>query len=190
MTEQIDQLPPIMREYAGADWLEQMRKNRGYQPLTTFGRLVAEILGAVYRGIYHIDSGQTLRDNFIDDGIVNGVSVTMHRTPSTYDFSELTELVILCHAYSVRLEISARTVGYLTFRFHRRQPPKEGDQLWQRHPSLAQACERLQIDPAKFYCLPKAKNDDATQPTQPTQPADTGIPAGALAGGTPQKSEP
>lgn len=165
MTEQTTQVPQIMREYAGADWLEQMRKNRGgYQPLTPFARLVADILGAVYRGIYHIDSGQTLRENFVDDGSVNGVFVTLHRSPSTYDFSELTELVILCHAYSVRLEISARTVGYLQFRFHRRQPPKDDDQLWQRHPNIMQACERIGIDPTKFYKLPEKEN--AAEPRQ------------------------
>lgn len=148
-----------MKQYAGADWLDKLRQRINLPPLTPLGRVVTEILGAVYRGIYHLDSGEKLRKKFVDHGYY--VEVILPRSMSTYDFSELTELVILCHAYSVRLEICPHTFRDLKLMFHQRKPPQPKDEVHMRHPSLSAVLKRMEIKPSKFYKLPEPEKIDA-----------------------------
>ena len=148
-----------MRQYAGADWLEKTWSYRKPRKLTAFARLVADIIGAVWKGIYHLDYGKTLRENFEFDERM--VQLILPRTISTYDFSDLTELVILCSAYSVRLEICPHNFNYLKLYFHRRQPPRRNDSVSERHPNIAQVCRRMEIKPSKFYKLPEPEKIDA-----------------------------
>lgn len=55
---------------------------------------------------------------------------------STYDASDLTALVLLAHRFFVRVEIEPVSFKYLRVICHQRQPKGEGDNMWERHPSL------------------------------------------------------
>lgn len=97
-----------MPKYSGADWLQSQFKDKKLSPLA---RKVADILGQVYRGIYHL--------NRIDDQdwfSICGVRVFLDSVGelATYDGSELTTLVMLCHEQSIRLSISAGSIIYKT----------------------------------------------------------------------------
>jgi hypothetical protein len=55
---------------------------------------------------------------------------------STYDFANLTALVLLAHKFFVRVEIEPVSFKYLRVICHQRQPKVEGDKSSERHPSL------------------------------------------------------
>jgi hypothetical protein len=98
----------VKPRYAGADWIAANYKLNGEPlPLSPLGRKVAEIVGAVVRGIYHIEQYTAdvdwSNERFIEIRTHNSFLANI----STYDCSALTELVVLCHDAAIRLEISA-----------------------------------------------------------------------------------
>jgi hypothetical protein len=96
-------------QFAGADWVkESLRPARGISPL---GEKVADILGLVFRGIYHLDQKQldcVQWDN--RDCIVVGLNAW--NDIATQDGDELTELCILCHDEAIRCAVHARAGNY------------------------------------------------------------------------------
>lgn len=69
---------------------------------------------------------------------VSGASIFAIRSSmATFDFNQMTRLVILAHDYCVRVEVSARTVRYLELMFHDRKP--DGIEIWERHPTIEAA---------------------------------------------------
>ncbi len=130
-------LPPT--KYAGADWLpRRLRRHAAGEPkISPLGLLVADILGQVYRGIYHIDYGITLTkpdwsdENFIEVNVPQGLA--------TYDGNELTALVIEAHEAPVRLEINAGGPRRLKLGFSPRS--RKAVELWGRHPTIEQAVQ-------------------------------------------------
>lgn len=101
-----------MDKYSGADWIEKSLK----QELSPLGREVADILGQVWRGIYHLE--KQIRK--VDWANTFWITINIYGDLSTYDFSRLTELVVLCHDRMLRLEISPCNFRYLTLIFHQR----------------------------------------------------------------------
>jgi hypothetical protein len=118
-------------KYSGADWIKY------YRPFTSeFGCKVADILGQVYRGIYHLD--KAVLHKRIDWSAKHFIEITIDGELATFDNSALTELVLLCHEQSVRLAISGAAPGYLRLKFSPRKPDPELA-TWERHPSVEQA---------------------------------------------------
>src|SRR6266404_2787116 len=86
--------------------------------LSPLGREVAEILGQVFLGIYHIED--EIGQGKVDWSHKYGIEIGTWRTLSTYDFANLTWLVVLCHDRAIRLEIGSRGYRRLKLIFHQR----------------------------------------------------------------------
>lgn len=70
----------------------------------------------------------------------NGVSVLLHQKDlATYDFCQLTELVILAHDRCIRVAIVNRGMQ-LEARAYARK--RDGNNQWDRHPTMEQALAR------------------------------------------------
>ena len=123
-----------MNKYAGADWLECNGKR-----LSDFGREVADVLGQVFLGIYHIDRA-VLRDN-VDWQDSGRVSITHNYGLATFDSSELTRLVVLCHDRAIRLEIEGCGPYRMRLIFHRRDA--RAGELWERHPEMEEHIDSI-----------------------------------------------
>lgn len=117
-------------KYSGADWLA----NALSLELSPIGREAAEIVGQVYRGLYHL-SRRDLRASVWTDPVFAEVRLG-NASLATFDAARLTELVVLCHDRCIRSHIDARARGYLSLMFHQRE--REGGYS-ERHPTMEAA---------------------------------------------------
>jgi hypothetical protein len=141
-------------KFSGADWL---RENLKYDPrtrgkeLSPLARKVADILGQVYGGLYHLPDVTSQR--WFEP---HGVFVRLHagHELASFDGSELTALVVLCHDAAIRFAVSVQRVrrrceetrrsyvqSVLALSFHQRRHG-EGH-LFERHPTMDEAVERF-----------------------------------------------
>jgi len=130
-----------MSQYAGSEWIACMFDITP-SPL---GRRVADILGHVWQGIYHIKIDYLQR---VDWKNSHHISIKICGGLATFDANQLTTLVILCHDAAIRLEISSAKLKFrdedgnkcvvpaLELLFHQRQ--REG-RLYERHPTMEEA---------------------------------------------------
>lgn len=118
------------------EWLEESYKDFNLK-CSEHGRDVAQILGIVFGGLYHISAKleKVKWDN------VRAIEIKFgYANMSTWDYDRLTKLVVLCHDACIRLEIEPHTFNSLRFWFHRREG-RDGD-MCKRHPTIEQAIER------------------------------------------------
>lgn len=99
-----------------------------------FGLVVAGILDDVW-ALYNMSLQR------VDFSKAEIVEVNMPRSLSTFDFDELTQLVVRCHDACVRLTVAPCNMRYLKLMFHPRKG-REGH-LFERHPTMEQALERV-----------------------------------------------
>lgn len=99
-----------MTKYSGSEWLIREKPNIQISPL---GLKVADLLGQVFRGLYHI-ADAVRRTDWTQSGYIK---LTIRRSLSTFDSSDLTELVVLAHDMNIRIEISGRSKGMLELSF-------------------------------------------------------------------------
>jgi hypothetical protein len=112
MTEQILE-PPQTVKYAGANWLLQNQCE-----LSSFGIAVANILGQVNCGIYHI-GGSVLRDRKIWRN-EHEIKLSVAERFATFDGLDLTFLMFCCHAAGISAELRAiPSAGYIQMVFSR-----------------------------------------------------------------------
>lgn len=124
-----------MTKYAGADWIA--RQGRELSPI---GIVAADILGQVWRGIYHLDDAVLhKRVKWHDKNYIR--VVIGHRDLSTYDFNKLTELVLIAHAMAVRVSVEPVSNGYFALSFSQR---KRNGAMHERHHDIQQAIEACQ----------------------------------------------
>jgi hypothetical protein len=119
--------------YAGADWIRKTLKI----PLSPLGERVADLLGDVCAGIYHLDPKALKRAKWDD---TRSIEISLDCVNlATFDGSILTHLVILAHDACVRLEIDGRRGprGGVVLTFHAREG--RAGRLWTRHPTIEQA---------------------------------------------------
>jgi hypothetical protein len=132
MSTSIEERAPV--KFSGADWLRSCGKE-----LSPFGVEVADILGQVYQGIYHLYS-EVLHKR-CEWSHNHWIEVVMHDSAnsglSTFDFNNLTALVILCHDRCVRLTIQAASHNYLRLLFHKRE--SRSGSTFSSHPTLEEA---------------------------------------------------
>jgi hypothetical protein len=125
-------------KFAGADWLRQCGKD-----LSPFGAEVADILGQVYAGIYHIDS-EVLhkRCDWSHASRIEVVISDSHNGGlSTFDFNHLTAMVVLCHDRCVRLTVAGASRNHLRLVFHQRLSRRGS--TCERHPTLFEAAKDI-----------------------------------------------
>ena len=123
-------------EYAGADWV----KAAFHQPMSPLGEAVADLLGQVAKGIYHLSVGQLSKVDWKDPDYV---AVAITDGLSTFDRDDLTQLVVLCHDRCLRLEIKAGGPRMLRLCFTQRK--REGS-LYDRHPTIEAAVESIRAE--------------------------------------------
>lgn len=98
---------------------------------------VLGVLSFAYGGEHHIpgEIRQPGGAHFIEINVPDGIA--------TFDFDNLTRLVIGCHQICVRMEIVASGPRRLKLRFHNRRP--EG-RIFERHPTMQGVLEQLWPD--------------------------------------------
>lgn len=121
-------------KYAGAEWVKASLKVDPSQ----FGEKVADLLGQMYLGIYHIPVHQLKKVQWKN---TSRITITVGEDFATFDNNMLTRFVFLCHEMCIRGEISAATHGYLMLVFWPREPG--ATDMWRRHPSIDAHIETL-----------------------------------------------
>jgi hypothetical protein len=103
------------------------------EQLSEFQRRAVTIIGMAFGGIYNARvSWRTVEWQY-----GKGVAFMLnHETLSTFDASALTDLVFLCHAARVRLELEAAAAFKLRVAMH---PRSDEGGLGARHPDLQEA---------------------------------------------------
>ncbi len=107
-------------KYSGSDWLKNSYSEKIF---SSFGIEVADLLGQVWRGIYHMPASSLRKVNWSHPDFVE---INIDKTLATFDYSNLTELIVLCHDRMIRLEINPLNFRYLKIYFHKRKT-REGD---------------------------------------------------------------
>lgn len=113
-------------QYDGAEWVRQNITS----DVSPLGANVADLLGEVWQGIYHIQKWLD-RVNWSDNRCIE---VVVGHPLATVDDNRLTVLVTLAHERMLRVEVLAHTHGYLKLVFHQRQ--KREGRLWERCPAI------------------------------------------------------
>lgn len=87
-----------------------------------------EVLAYTFRGWHHVESRRVKRES------PTQITYTHYGDLATFDWDQLTRLVVAAHSLAVRVEISAASPRYTRIRLSERT--REGDST-QRHPTLA-----------------------------------------------------
>lgn len=125
--------------YAGADWLEtNIKYMKPGVTISPLGRQVADLLGELFLGLYHLDSKTISRVDWSDTFCVE-VSIGW-KDWATYDFDNLTRLVFLSHHMAIRVSMDASKHGWMKLMFWQRS--RDGS-LCKRHPSLDEAVRKF-----------------------------------------------
>lgn len=119
-------------KYSGADWLASAM----HLELPPFAARVADIVGQVYRGIYHLNARDLRASTWGEDCC----TVRVWGDLATFDAPHLTELVVLCHDACIRLDISPRGMHHFELMFHPRKPKGA---IHERHPSIEAAIAQI-----------------------------------------------
>lgn len=114
--------------HAGADWIA---KSLRISTMSKLGRVVADLLGDVFCGIYHLDQKELRKVNWGDKYVI---VFRLAGSLSTFDNESLTKLVVLAHDRYLRVDIGAASKGKLEIMFHLRAY-RTGD-LMRRMPTM------------------------------------------------------
>lgn len=108
------------------------QKERQGKTVSDLGKDVADLLGELFYGIYHI-SEEVAKADFSND---YWIEVLIYKSLATFDFNDLTRLVFLAHHMAIRVDVGAARNGILKLMFHRRE--RDGG-MSRRHPTLDEA---------------------------------------------------
>jgi hypothetical protein len=131
-----------MGAYSGSNWIEHsLRPKEGDNlvKLSQLGRDVADLLGELFLGIYHLPSNRLLKVEW-DNNYCIEITIGWEDW-STIDFDVLTRLVFLAHHRAIRVDMDASTHNYMKLRFWQRN--RSGD-YYHRHPTLREAVEKFE----------------------------------------------
>lgn len=128
-------------KYSGSDWLQGTLDCMDRERLSDLGVTVADVLGQVYRGIYHIQ--KAVLHKRVDWSNPYYISVVIYGGLYSFDDSHLTELLVLCFDNLLRLEINPRSPRYLELQFHRRETREPDANLSKRLPSIDQMVSKI-----------------------------------------------
>jgi hypothetical protein len=109
------------------------------------GAKVADLLDAVWSGLYHLPASLVDRVQWDDPYCITAV-VPDHAL-STFHSDLLTRLVVLCHDAALRLEISAANPRNVRLSFWQRK--REGG-ISERHPTMEVAMHGIRTDYPTF----------------------------------------
>jgi hypothetical protein len=129
-----------MPKFEGAGWVKRALK---VENMSAFGERVADLLGDLFEGIYHLENSALRKVEWERD---EWMSVTLYGSMATFDGNLLTRLVVLCHDRMIRAEVKGAGPGYLKVSFSPRTV-REGGEYWKRHPTMEGAVEAIR----RFY---------------------------------------
>lgn len=104
--------PRLRMGHCGAGW---MRK-----PMSPLGRTVADALGYVYRGLYHLPRGPLDRADWTNTRCISIIVPAWSFELSTWDSDLLTRLVVVCSDMMLRLDLQGANGQYVRLVFHQR----------------------------------------------------------------------
>lgn len=102
--------------------------------MSPLGIKVADLLGYLFYGIYHLDSKALTRVEWDSETNIE-INLRCHEL-ATFDGDEMTRLVFLAHQFCLRCSVEAATINVLRLRFH---PRERSGGMWKRHPTLSEA---------------------------------------------------
>ena len=111
-------------KHSGANWLKETLEYRNIS-ISSFGIRVANILGQVYRGIYHVEK-YVLREPYVW-GQSRKISIKMGRELATYDGIELSFLALCCEAAGIEVSIRPSSYMYMAIEFSNSTPVPNSD---------------------------------------------------------------
>jgi hypothetical protein len=144
MNNKLAQITEEQTKYSGADWIQKeimtpYSRTIGHEvEMSPLGRRVADLLGELFGGIYHLDHKALRRVDWSMDLFIK--FNLGHHELATTDFNELTRLVFLAHHMSIRVSIEASAHDHLMLLFHPR--PRSG--FTRRHPTLSEAVKSFE----------------------------------------------
>lgn len=129
------------RMYAGADWIEgNLFPGENRLPkLPEFGAMVADLLGDLYQGIYHLSTTSLRATEWHN---LAWIEICVPDELATFDGDRLTMLVILAHERHIRVSVSGASNKYLRLIFH---PRKRDGGFTERHPTIEAAIETCRV---------------------------------------------
>lgn len=140
-------------KYSGSEWVESCYSNENPpRKMSDFGRKVADLLGQVYQGIYHIERDILRADLSTPDYI--SLTLSAFRDYSNFDGSTLTMLVVMCHDAGIRFELQPAGPKYFRFLFHHRNC-RTGSTT-QRMPTIEEHIKMIREN----YWLPELAMDE------------------------------
>lgn len=132
-----------MSKYAGAEWLESQIKHwKPTAEISDLGRNVADFLGELFFGIYHLDYKALKRVDWSSNHHIEIVLRDGGQLATT-DFDTLSRLVFLAHHMAIRVELNAASPKHIRYFFSQRQ---RGGAVYERHPDLDEAVEKFHRD--------------------------------------------
>ena len=128
-----------MGKYSGSEWIQENIYAKGQTTqMSPLGRDVAELLGELFYGIYHISPKALSKVDWSNE---YWIEITIgYQQYSTTDFDNLTRLVFLAHHCAIRVSLEAAARQHIKLIFHRRE--RSGDYS-RRHPFLEEAVKRF-----------------------------------------------
>lgn len=120
--------------YSGSEWVEKVLKINGKPEMSILGKDVADLLGFLFYGIYHIER------EVMETDWSNGHHIEVrlkYKGLSTTDYNDLTRLVLLCHHMAIRCSISPMSRTSIKLLFHRRTRGEYG------HPTIEEAINKF-----------------------------------------------
>lgn len=101
-------------KFAGAEWLKSSQVERWRSP-SPFGEKVADVLGQVAQGIYHLDEDLNYpRTNWGSD---SEIEIPFSQCLATFDSSHLTLLLLCCEAAEIDVAIAPHSRRAMRLRF-------------------------------------------------------------------------
>jgi len=116
--------------FAGSNWIARQPFLKG-KKMSSLGIAVADLLGDIARGIYHLNYTSLSKVDWTDS---YHIMFSYYGDLATYDFESLTTLVVLSHDRMIRVSLEGLSPRYIRMRFHQRHK-RDGD-LWERLPTM------------------------------------------------------
>ena len=145
--------------YAGSGWLSSRLTQWKKPAASAFGLLVADILGQVFQGIYHLEEDYLQETDWSDP---RAIELCYYKELATVDFDTLTQLVVICADQLIRFSISpvireeaddygTSEIPCLSLGFHKRST--RNGRLFDRCPTLETSAAQIrarEIKPAQL----------------------------------------
>lgn len=126
-------------KYAGADWIKTSLRIENISPL---GVEVADFLGDLYLGIYHMDTHSLKKVEWDNDYCIR-VQLPVCRSLATFDGDMLTRIVVLSHDRMLRVDLETVNFHYMAMLIHKRHS-RVGD-TYHRMPTMESHVEAIRL---------------------------------------------